>query len=183
MDSGELNDYNNIISLEEDSNGDILIGTDRDGMKVFDRKENKIRDHSQNEYLKFTSLKNISCIKLIDENIIIIGTKGYGLFVFDKLKNTLINYTYDSVNQTCIGSNRISFIFKDKNNDIWIGANNLNLFNRESGSFKKFSLWRDKNYSGDIETIYEDMNSNLWIGITWDIKGMTGLAKFDKEKV
>jgi signal transduction histidine kinase/ligand-binding sensor domain-containing protein/CheY-like chemotaxis protein len=97
-----------------------------------------------------------------------LATTG-GLDLFDPVKGTvLVHYRFDARKANSLTSNDVNTVFCDKENNIWAGTSaGLNLLNRQSGSFKKFTTDRKvaTSLSGDdIRTIFQDSKGRIWLG-------------------
>lgn len=102
-----------------------------------------------------------------------IGTDHKGLFIFDKIKNSITNSIQAPYRDNSLPSNNITSLYRDRDSTIWIGHSKkgLSFFNE---SFKNFINFKHPEYS-DISAIMEDHNEDLWIAT--DGKGL-----FRKEK-
>lgn len=74
-------------------------------------------------------------------------------------------------------NNTITTLFKDKQNNFWIGTESggLNLYNRKENKFIKFNLDKNsgKKIINSVRAIYQDSRDNLWIASD------LGLMQFD----
>ncbi len=103
-----------------------------------------------------------------------------GTFRFDKNSNSYTVYRYDKYDKNSINSNVPQCIYRDNNDNLWIGTfdGGINFysphkkrFNNIQDNFKEEGL-----QNNNIKTIYEDRDGDIWIGTK--VGGM--LSKFDK---
>jgi ligand-binding sensor domain-containing protein len=177
---------NNIMSIYEDHNKTLWIGTERGlNMLVYN---NTAHEYTQNQeknfyFLNFTlkpfnRLKNhaICCILEDKHYNIWIGTDK-GLFKYDRSTDSMIHYRGDQAH-TEFGEKGIYSILESRSGYIWIGtfSDGLYKFDPERENFVRY-VHNPKNTlslsSNRICMIYEDKNGFLWIATT------KGLNKFD----
>jgi PAS domain S-box-containing protein len=154
---------NGILTLFENSKGDLWIGT-RKGLNIYDRKNDR--------FIRYPRWpERITSITEDKNKIMWVGT-GSGLYGLD-LKNDSIN-TYgrpDDLSRNSLSrfvGGQILKIYVDSKNNVWIGSSNgLHLFVREDNSFINY-YHDEKNpnsiSSDDVRTILEDHAGRLWIG-------------------
>src|SRR5690606_23095860 len=78
------------------------------------------------------------------------------------------NFKKDPRDSTSVSDNRITKIYLDSKNNVWIGtwSGGLNLFNKKTKRFKRFSIKRDLDIGNEalIYTIVEDRDRRIWLG-------------------
>jgi len=174
-----------VVSICEDSFGDLWIGTNG-GTNKFNRETEKFVRY-QNDPKDPNSLShNINstiCESLIDgTSILWIGTKA-GLNKFDRKTGKFIRYQHDRYNFNSLSHNLIEYLYADSSGTLWITTNNggLNKFNIHSEQFTRFEY--DPNNKNGISsnmtgTILEDKIQGkkvLWVD------SFNGLNKLDLE--
>ncbi len=184
---------NSITSMYEDENGFLWIGTVEGRLNLFDRKTETfkhyiLRDKIGTEefqtidYRKYPLSfarnvnETITSIIGLDNNYLLIGTWGNGLFLFNKLTGKIESFTNDSVADSTISSDMVTDLLLDKNGAVWIAtfggglnriANAERFVRNEERTFEHLSDTRDTNNcicDPDIITLYEDSKGNIWIG-------------------
>ena len=91
-----------------------------------------------------------------------IGTDHKGVFICDKVKNSITNIANKPSTATSLSSNSVQCLYRDNNGTIWIGQNKKGLsFYHES--FRNFINFQHPECS-DITTIMEDHLGNIWLG-------------------
>ena len=142
----------------------------------------------ENEYYDYPMIfsrndnNSITAIAEDNQNNLWLGTWGKGLLIFNKSTNTIKQYYYKPDAPNSLSYNRIMKILIDKEGNVWIGtfggglnkAEKSSDFNPENGELNKDELTfiRYKNNPANryslnddkITTLFEDQNSNIWIG-------------------
>ncbi|HKK12426.1 MAG TPA: two-component regulator propeller domain-containing protein, partial [Flavobacteriaceae bacterium] len=91
-----------------------------------------------------------------------IGTDHEGLFVYDKMKDSLTNIVHYPFDNRSLSFNNIFCLYRDDNETIWIGHTKKGLsFYHES--FKNFMNFEHPECT-DVSTIMEDHLGNIWLG-------------------
>ena len=165
--------HNHIRSVLVDESGLIWIGT-QDGLNNFDPETEKFTC-----YLKDVDIWNIYMDK--SGNLWIGAVLPAGLYIFDRERDTIINYVNDPENPESISPGHISGFLEDSSNIMWIisGTGGVSKFDKKINPFK---LYRNNpnepnSLSCDVVLpIYEDRNGIIWLGTF-----MGGLNSFDKK--
>lgn len=178
---------NSIYALCKGQEGLIFVGTDGNGITVFDLKKSRIVNWAeisgsdQCEYFKSTY-----AIYQDNEGFIWLGTNGYGMIrckierFGDKLKVTdFKKYLADNKGDTSLSSNIIFSIIPKNDRQLWIGTRlgGLNLFDKESNQFFVYKniLNDPKSLSNnDILCLQKDAKNRLWIGTSFGLNLLEG---------
>ncbi len=172
---------NYILSLLEDSEGDLWIGTNGGGLNRFDRDLDAFTSFvSESDDSRGLSSNFVNAIYEDSDGNLWIGT-GAGLNRFHRETNDFTHYLNDPENPQSISGNEITAIFEDREGTLWIGTDEsgLNRFDREAETFTSYKFDKNDSYSisGDsINAFLEDRLGNLWIA-TQD----SGLNKLNRE--
>lgn len=103
------------------------------------------------------------------------GTYWDGLFYYDPSTGEHGVFTHKNDNEKSLSSNVINGIYRDSSNRLWITTENgLNLYNRETENFTRFTT-KEGLASNVTYSILEDDHQNLWISTS------AGIVKFDPE--
>ncbi|MCG8373322.1 MAG: hypothetical protein MI700_07300 [Balneolales bacterium] len=159
---------NQISTILEDQDGAIWVGTKGGGLNKFDREQDRFLRFQHDE----TDSKSIShnfVTALFQDplGVILVGTQG-GLNILEPATNEF--RIYNAVDEhEGISEARITTLYKDRNEFIWIGTaeDGLYQFDRQSFEIKQF-----RNEPGNtnslsdnwIVTIYEDRKGEIWFG-------------------
>ena len=168
--------YDDIVSLFEDSKGNLWIGTWGGGLNMLDPDREKftrfIHDVNNSEGISDNVIWSVREDK--DGNIWI-GTGTSGLNKFDSVTKKFSRYNIFQNQKT--GPNvSIQTLHLDKEGSLWVGHNKgLTKYLPIRNEFKYYSLEKDKSEKQFfVNEIFEDKNNMLWIG-TQD-----GLYQFNK---
>ena len=111
------------------------------------------------------SQSNVLCILQDSKGYMWFGTQN-GLNVFNGYEFKV--YTNIEGNPDSLSNNVVHALFEDSDGNLWIGTEGggLNLFNRNTETFKEFSAEKNPGIVSHqiIRTIYEDHHHILWIG-------------------
>ena len=173
---------NAVFSLCKGKDNLIFIGSDGDGLSVFDLKKSKLVNWLEiigNE--KCDYFKSTYAIYQDEEGVIWLGTNGYGMIRCkiersgDKLKVAdFKRYVADNSEKKSLSSNIIFSIIPNNINQLWIGTRlgGLNLFDKRSNTFInfKYNSSDPKSLSNnDILCLQTDANNKLWIGTSFGL--------------
>lgn len=165
----------------------MFIGTDGDGISVFDLKNSKLISWSEilgsDQLIKFKSIYTVFQDK---KGFIWIGGTNSGINSFglirckierigEKLRvSQFKTYSATGAKDGSISSNIIFSIVSKNETELWIGTRlgGLNLFNKKTGLFKAYKNERDNPQSlsnDDILCLYIDAKKRLWIGTSFGL--------------
>ncbi|MFD0762208.1 two-component regulator propeller domain-containing protein [Lutibacter aestuarii] len=150
----------NIISIEQDSNGFLWIGTNL-GLYRYDGYNFIAYNITSNPSLLDNNIRSL----LIDNNNLWIASKG-GINVLNLNTKVMQSYIHLENDKRSIPNNYVTKLFKDKNNTIWIGYN-TNSISKYLGNnhFQNFKI-KDVSTNSTINEILEMPNNNLIIEAT-----------------
>lgn len=156
---------NVILSIFEDSNGNLWFGTSGDGVYMLPKGGNSFKNYGLKQGLANETVYSIA----EDRNgFMWFGTKA-GASRMNVETATFRNFTESDG----LGGNHIYRIFKDSKGILWIGALGGNLSMYDGNSFKTYSEDNGLKHKF-ILCINEDRSGNLWFGCYGG-----GLSKFD----
>ncbi|WP_242203535.1 hybrid sensor histidine kinase/response regulator transcription factor [Aestuariivivens insulae] len=164
---------NTVISLLEDSSGNIWIGTDG-GLNQYSLETGKLIkvDLSTNLTMEEPTVKTLYAD---NKNTLWIGTKSEGLIKYTS--SSTKNYKYNPADSLSITHNEINFIKEAFSGQLWIGTygGGLNLMDPEKEVFHKFTT-NDGLVNDIVYGLEEDNEHKLWISTP------SGISKFDYEQ-
>ncbi len=162
-----------ITSIFKDNQNSIWIGTLAEGINKFNPLKNKFA-HFREETDKPKSLPDsrITSIFKSQTDNLWIGTASGGIAILtpENEKERIFKiYQHRDKDKTTIANDKISVIYEDKQNEIWIGtAEGLELFNDRKQTFEKIPVY-NPNLSNpekiSVKEIYQDSKNNYWLGL------------------
>ncbi|MFV5685894.1 two-component regulator propeller domain-containing protein [Flavobacterium sp. GB2R13] len=173
---------NAVFALSKGQDDLVLIGTDGDGITVFDLKKSKLINWSAIEgNEKCDYFKSTYTIYQDKKGFIWLGTNGYGMIRCkitrsgEKLKVTEFKkYLAADNEKNALSSNIIFSILPKNENQLWIGTRlgGLSLFDKESGQFRTYKNIKNEPKSlsnNDILCLQTDDRNRLWIGTSFGL--------------
>ncbi|MFV5697433.1 two-component regulator propeller domain-containing protein [Flavobacterium sp. ZT3R17] len=173
---------NAVFALSKGQDDLVFIGTDGDGITVFDLKKSKLINWSGIEgNEKCDYFKSTYTIYQDKKGFIWLGTNGYGMIRCkitrsgEKLKVTEFKkYLAADNEKNALSSNIIFSILPKNENQLWIGTRlgGLSLFDKESGQFRTYKNIKNDPESlsnNDILCLQTDDRNRLWIGTSFGL--------------
>jgi signal transduction histidine kinase/ligand-binding sensor domain-containing protein/CheY-like chemotaxis protein len=176
---------NPVCSVVEDKNGNLLTGTDYNG--IMKLKYDKItKTYQRVAPGKINVTPNNRNYLLIDHNSNIwIGTELEGLYLYKPETEILEHFIPDDLDKTTINDRTISSLCEDKTGVLWVGTfsqglNKIDFYRKQFLHFRKVSN-KKNSLSSDLITSIHGTNSNeLWVGL--DIGGGVNRILFSREQ-
>ncbi|MDL2291668.1 response regulator [Bacteroides sp. OttesenSCG-928-F21] len=168
----------NIKSLMINKQGTLLLGTDGDGLKIYNEGKNIVEDYEINAApFDFSKSKVHSLLEDRDNNLWL-GIFQKGIILIPGIQNKFNYYGYKSVGNNTIGSNCVMSICVDRNGTTWVGTDNDGLYGIDNQG-KQLVHYRNNptnptSVPGTIMAICEDSNRDIWLGSYFN-----GLARID----
>ncbi|MEE9450890.1 MAG: two-component regulator propeller domain-containing protein [Ignavibacteriaceae bacterium] len=169
---------NKLISLFEDKNETIWIGTYHGGLNKLDR-ENKSLPQSEAKFLRYitregtnNSLCNNTVMDIVQdlEGYLWIGTFGDGIDRLEIEPETFQHFYYDPDNLNSIPDNEILSLLVDKSGILWVGAHLGEGVTKVQKNTAKFNYLKNEPSNSQglnddvVWSIYKDNRNNLWVG-------------------
>jgi len=167
-----------VTALFEDGQKDLWIGTQAQGLYLFDRKERRFNVF-RNDTLPIGRTDAITGICEDNEGAIWIGTASRGLVRYDRQSRRLLSVYKKGPSQIHqLPSDSILNVFKDRNGNMWVGTTaGLCRFDAATRRFVVYTHdpANPRSIVGNApRTIYEAQSGHLWIG-----DRSAGLSVFD----
>ena len=160
-----------VTSILQDHQGFMWFGT-WDGLNRYDGYEYRVYRHDPADS---TSLQNNYVEELYEDSQgnIWIGTWGTGLSRYVRETDAFVRYKPDPADPNSIDVRSVASIYETKDGHLWFGSvadgDGLARLDPRTGQFKHFRHHPEDTTSisngGPIWLIYEDSQSNLWIGV------------------
>jgi len=184
---------NAVFALHKGQDNLVFMGTDGDGITVFDLKKSKLMNWSAIEgNEKCDYFKSVYAIYQDNNGFIWLGTNGYGMIrckierLGEKLKITgFKKYLANSKEGKSLSSNIIFSIIPKNEQQLWIGTRlgGLNLFDKKT---EQFQIYKNVNNdpeslsNNDILCLQIDHNKKLWIGTSFGLNVLQDLKSDGK---
>ena len=140
--------------------GDSLwIGSPQDGLLHFDTRSNTFTRHPE---VGNVSLHAVQEVLKNRDGKIWIGDERAGVVVLDPRTGQVDHYTHDPGRQGSISDDRAWSVYQDPGGKIWVGTQDLNLWNPEARSFSHFT---NDPFKGSlfVKPLGNDGIGNLWV--------------------
>ncbi len=179
---------NAVFALFKGKEDLIFIGSDGDGINIYDLRQSKLISWSEvigNERCDY--FKSVYTIYEDKSGMIYLGTNGYGMIRLKLIRkgqrlkvSRFKRYIAESNDGSCLSSNIIFSIVPKNSDELWIGTRlgGLNLFNKENEKFEIFKNDTNNPQSlsnNDILTLHKDKNDRLWIGTSFGLNALKDL--------
>ena len=175
--------YNNIQLLVKDlllsKDNTLYIGTDGQGLKLYNKEKNIVEDYEINSApFDFSKGKVHSILQDRDNNFWLgIFQKG---IIFIPGTEKKFDYTgFKSLKNNPIGSGTVMSIFKSRDGISWIGTDNEGVYGVDEKGERIVHHQQNASptsISNVILSIFEDSDDNLWVG-----SYTKGLAKLNRK--
>jgi ligand-binding sensor domain-containing protein/signal transduction histidine kinase/DNA-binding response OmpR family regulator len=173
---------NTITCIQEDRRGNLWLGTEDDGVFLFDPIQNGFTRFAHSDKNPGSLGNNMIKSLLVDKKgRLWVGCINGGLNLFDPSKNLFFNYQTEPGNSSSLSQRTVSALWEDHQGNLWIGTHRggVNVF---SQAMEKFNLYRQESVSSslsynDVRAFCEDNGGNIWIGTDGG-----GLDLFSRDK-
>jgi len=171
-----------ITAIGEDRQGDLWLGTEDDGLFLFDPVQNTHIRYSHSDKQPGSLGSNlIRCLLVDKKGQLWAGGINGGLNLFDAPARLFFHYENEPGNSSGLSQRTISALFEDRQGNIWIGTHRggINIY---SPGLEKFNLFRQESSPSslgynDVKAFCEDRDGNIWVGTDGG-----GLDLFSRDK-
>lgn len=151
---------NNITSIIDDNKGNIWIGTDNNGIYIYNINDQSIKQIHKEAYRPFSlSSNHITCFFKDDKDIMWIGTGKQGVTYTDLNAMTFENiYTPKQED--------VNSILEDKNGNLWFGfdGEGIAYLNTKQNNYTYYKVEDKKIPSNLIVCSFLDSRNRIWWG-------------------
>jgi ligand-binding sensor domain-containing protein/signal transduction histidine kinase len=167
-DSASISD-NYILSLYEDNQGNLWVGTYGGGLNLYDY-STKSFTHFKNDPLEKGTLSHNDVFSIFQDKqgSLWVSTRD-GLNRYDYSTKRFIHFKSDPQEKGTLSNNDVRSIFQDNQGNLWVGTQGggLNLYDYSTESFIHFK--NDPQKKGTLSNNYifsitQDKQGNLWVG-------------------
>jgi signal transduction histidine kinase/ligand-binding sensor domain-containing protein len=158
--------YHQVSALHFDHAGQLWIGTEKNGVIVYEPSTKKFVRYFPPSQAPFFS--KIMRIQQDSHGLVWMLTKANGAALYNPTEDKLTHLIKDPFSQKSISSDNCFSILEDRQGIIWIGATgDLNKFDHQQQKFRHiFHNPLDKLSLSDnmVRGLYEDHEGKIWIG-------------------
>lgn len=149
-----------VVSMLEDSIGQIWIGTGDEGLFLIDHNLNTVKNISE----PLIRSNNITKIISYDHDHILISAYSDGLYLIDVHNQVIRNFNVDNIQAS---SNTIDMII-DRDRNLWIGTYHHGLFRVDANTHEVKPCIDSQTYY-DIVGLAQDRNGEIWASSSYGI--------------
>lgn len=160
-----------VLSIFNNADGNLSVGHDR-GLGIISYQKGRYTFTSAAKFYDSPAFNNLTKVisRLEDEQSLWVGTQEKGLYIFEKTNDKFQlrrNLTATPEIPGSLQNDRISKLYKDSENNIWVGTfGGLHIFSRSDSSFLSVNSLIDNVMfltSEIILDIAEDKFKNIWV--------------------
>lgn len=169
--------------INQDRSGNLLLGTNEDGLLLYNDELNSFRLFQHNETNPQTLGSNlVRSIGIAKNGSVWVGCINGGLNLFDPISDKFYNYQNDPNDPESLSQRTVSAILADNQANLWVGTHRggVNVFMPNEGKFVHHKQENRVKATGsdgtsdhrgesslsynDVKSFCEDRNGNVWIG-------------------
>lgn len=155
--------------IKQDKGGNLLLGTNEDGLLLYNYELKSFRLFQHNETNPQSLGSNlVRSIGVAQSGSIWVGCINGGLNLFDPISGNFYNYQNDPNDPKSLSQRTVSAILTDNQANLWVGTHRggVNIFMPNESKFihhKQENNANSLSYN-DVKSFCEDKNGNIWIG-------------------
>lgn len=154
---------NDVTSIYPAQDGNLWLSTYHGGVEYFNKSTGEFTHYNASTIRDFVC-NNIWSVLDDEKGYLYIGYVVQGLSILSLKDNRIENFKHDPSDPYSLPGNDVRCIYKDRNNNIWVGTENgLALFNPETKAFIKMRNGGNGVLSSPIFDIKQTDDNNLWI--------------------
>jgi signal transduction histidine kinase/ligand-binding sensor domain-containing protein/DNA-binding response OmpR family regulator len=173
--TGNCPSGNIITAIAQDGDGNIWIGTDGDGLNLFNRETGNFKHFKAESNNPFGLSSNVILSLFVDsDNQLWIGTYNGGLCKYNKKSNQIEVFKNDVNPAESFSSNNISAIAEDDDGNLFVLtiSNGLNILNKKTGEIKQIHSGVNDDFKlshNGGTCLLKDSDGNIWVGTYWGL--------------
>lgn len=150
------------------SGNEIWIGSDGDGIYVFDRFTLKLKKRIAQSEIGDEKIEANGIYDILEaNNSVWISTYTGGVYMLNTRSIVDKVFTHEKYNKNSLNNDHVNAILEDSNGDIWFGTNTgVSVYRTNNNSWDHF-LTGSSPYNHEnsvVLTLYEDRQQNIWVG-------------------
>ncbi len=166
-----------VLAIDEDQNGDLWLATWGHGLSRYNRATDDFFNIGyipyNDDHMGSDMTYDIEIDDLTGEIWVATVLGLDRVRMLDKEHYHVTRYWHDPNDNSSISAINVNAIFEDAQKRLWVGtANGLNLFDRQSETFRRFFV-QDGLAGNVIQEILQDENGDFWISTTKGLNKMT----------
>jgi len=147
---------NIVVSMIDDENGHIWIGTDHKGLFIYDRANESLTNQLFDQMTNSSIASNyVGCLYKDNNGIIWIGHNKKGISYYHDSFHNFLNISHPDCKD-------VSSIFEDKQGNVWLGTDGNGLFLKDKMPNNKIQKLPMQNNA--IVSVIKDQKGRVWIG-------------------
>lgn len=155
-----------VSALTVDRNDKLWVGTEKEGVLVYDMKTTKLEKEFLPDERPYFS--RINAILQDKEGLVWMLTKAEGLIVYDPQTNKSLALRQTIYDENSLSGNNAYSIYEDRTGVIWIGTNgDINYYDRQQRKFEHLiHNPANSNSLSDnmVRSVHEMNDGKLWVG-------------------
>jgi len=160
----------------KDNSYHLLVGTDGQGIKIYNEKTGKLEDFKMlSAPFDLSKMKVHAILQDVAGNIWL-GLFQKGVFLNPKNQNQFNYWGHKSYHQNIIGSNCVRSLLKDKDNVLWVGTDNDGIYKLDSDGHSQHLAPGKNSVPSIVMAMIEDEDGNIWGG-----SYLQGLFRIEKK--
>jgi ligand-binding sensor domain-containing protein/signal transduction histidine kinase len=154
-----------VISMLEDRDGALWIGTQSDGILKYDRDRHQfIRYRNDPTNPESLAENRVTTLYQDLEGIIWVGLGATEPVYFSTRRSPFTALPFDSGNPANLGATLVNVIYEDSQGNLWTGTTGaLSRLDRKRARYTRFAV-PGGGISSDVLSLVEDRSGALWIG-------------------
>lgn len=159
---------NNITIIYEDKQNRLWAGTRGRGLSQFNRKTQLYTHFAKQPGAEALTGGTVLAVAEDDKGVLWIGAENGGLYLLHPDNGHIDGYVHDDIDNTSLSNNSIYNIYRDRQNNMWLGiyAGGINLYNKESNKFARFQHSTNSSSlsNNNVLCLLEDSQNRFWAG-------------------